>query len=76
MTLYEFNNLEFNDKYETVINQGVFLDNHVSELERCNCYAIDMFFVEIVYHSETNTITEFRSFKTGEKLDKYFKNKL
>jgi len=49
----------------------VFLDNHLTEKERCNCYAIDKFFVEVVYDAEHNVITEVRSFKTGNSLDKY-----
>ena len=36
-----------------------------------NCYAINKFFVEVVYNSEHNTITEIRSFKTGYLLNKY-----
>ncbi len=34
-------------------------------------YAIDKFFVEVVYDGEHNTITELRAFKTGHLLDKY-----
>jgi hypothetical protein len=54
MTLYEFNILSFEDKYKAVIEQGTFLDNFVSKTERCNCYAIDKFFVEVVYNPEFN----------------------
>jgi len=49
----------------------VFLDNYVTKDIRINCYAIDKFFVEVVYDSEHNTITEVRSFKYGHSLDKY-----
>jgi hypothetical protein len=38
---------------------------------RINCYAIDRFFVEVVYDGKHNVITEVRSFKTGHSLDKY-----
>jgi hypothetical protein len=71
MTLYEFNRLELNERMEAVNQHGTFLDNHVTEAERCNLYAIDMFFVEVVYDPTHNTITELRSFKTGHLLDKY-----
>lgn len=71
MTLYDFNKLELNERMETVNQLGVFLDNYVTKEERCNCYAIDKFFVEVVYDGEQNTITEVRSFKTGYLLDKY-----
>jgi hypothetical protein len=56
---------------EAVNQLGTFLDNFVSKTERCNLYAIDRFFVEVVYNAEFNTITEIRSFKTGKTLDKY-----
>ena len=71
MTLYEFNALELNERMEAVNQYGTFLDNHITEKEKCNCYAIDKFFVEVVYNSEHNTITEIRSFKSGHSLDKY-----
>ena len=35
------------------------------------CYAIDKFFVEIIYDGEHNVITEVKSFKSGHSLDKY-----
>lgn len=74
MTLYEFNVLELNERMEVVNQQGTFLDNHITKLERCNLYAINKFFVEVVYNADTNTITEIKSFKTGELLNKYSKD--
>ena len=74
MTLYEFNSLKLEEQLTIVWNKGEFIDNHFSTLERCNCYAIDKFFVEVVYDAEHNTITELRSFKTGALLDKYSVN--
>ncbi len=65
MTLYDFNVLEINERMEVVNQKGRFIDNHVTKSEKCNCYAIDKFFVEVVYDAEHNTITEVRSFKTG-----------
>ena len=71
MTLQEFNVLSFEEKYSTVIEQGIFLDNYITEDIRINCYAIDKFFVEVVYDGEQNVVTEVRSFKYGHSLDKY-----
>jgi hypothetical protein len=51
---------------EAVNQYGTFLDNHITKIERCNLYAIDKFFVEVVYNPEFNSITELRSFKTGK----------
>ena len=71
MTLYNFNKLALEEKQATVWDKGVFLDNYVTEDIRINCYAIDKFFVEVVYDAEFNVITEVRSFKYGNELDKY-----
>ena len=71
MTLYEFNRLELNERMEAVNQYGTFLDNHITEKEKYNCYAIDKFFLEVVYDAEHNVITEVRSFKNGHSLDKY-----
>ena len=56
------------------MQKGVFLDNHVSETEALSCYAIDKFFVELVYCVEKNKILDARSFKSGHRLDKYVPN--
>jgi len=71
MTLYEFNILYVNERMEAVNQYGIFIDNRVTKTERCNLYAIDMFFVEVCYNSIENKITEIKSFKSGHLLDKY-----
>ena len=71
MTLYEFNRLSKDAQLSTVWSKGVFLDNHISKTEMLSCYAIDMFFVELVYNTETNKIVSVRSFISGWCLDKY-----
>jgi hypothetical protein len=71
MTLYDFNKLSLEEKQATVWDMGTFLDNHITKDIKINCYAIDKFFVEVVYDAEHNTITEVRSFKYGHSLDKY-----
>ena len=71
MTLYDFNILSLEKKQATVWDKGVFLDNYITKDIRINCYAIDKFFVEVVYDGEQNAITEVRSFKYGHSLDKY-----
>lgn len=71
MTLYEFNLLDLNDKMEAVNQYGTFIDNHITNKERCNLYAIEMFFVEVVYNPTHNAITEIRAFKHGYRLDRY-----
>ncbi len=57
MTLYEFKLLNEDDQLKTLWDKGIFLENHITKTEKINCYAIDMFFVEVVY-SVNNQITE------------------
>ena len=71
ITLYEFNALTLEEKQATTWKHGTFLDNYITEEIRINCYAIDKFFVEVVYDGEHNVITEVRSFKSGPELEKY-----
>jgi len=56
MTLYQFNRLSEEEQIKTVWSIGVFLDNHISKTEMLSCYAIDMFFVELVYDADKNKI--------------------
>lgn len=57
MKLYEFNLLDINNQIETVNQQGVYLDNHITKDKKFNLYAINMFFVEVCYNSLENRIS-------------------
>ena len=52
MTLYNFNKLSLEEKQESTWKHGVFLENYVSQDIRINCYAIDKFFIEVVYDGD------------------------
>jgi hypothetical protein len=71
MTLYEFNLLDINNQMETVNQQGIYLDNQITEYEKFNLYAINMFFVEVCYSSLENKISGIKSFKSGKLLNRY-----
>lgn len=71
MTLYNFNRIDLNKRMEVINQHGIFLDKYITENEKLNLYAVDMFFVEVVYNSTLNKITKIRSFKTGKNLNKY-----
>ena len=71
ITLSEFNLLDINNQTETINQQGVYLDNHITKYEKFNLYAINMFFVEVCYNSIENSIVEIKSFKSGHLLDRY-----
>jgi hypothetical protein len=45
MTLHEFDLLELNERMEVVNKFGTLLDKHVTKIDRCKLYEIDMFFV-------------------------------
>jgi hypothetical protein len=40
-------------------------------MKKLKTFIIDLFFVEVVYDTEHNVVTEIRSFKSGHSLDKY-----
>ena len=63
MPLYDFNILSLEEKQSVVWDKGVFLDKYVTKDIKINCYALDRFFVEVVYDATHNVITETRSFK-------------
>jgi hypothetical protein len=71
MKLYEFNPLGINNQMETVNQQGIYLDNHITKNEKFNLYAINMFFVEVCYNSIENKISGIKSFKSGNLLNRY-----
>jgi hypothetical protein len=71
MTLYEFNPLDIKNQMETVNQQGVYLDKYINKNEKFNLYAINMFFVEVCYHSLENKISGIKSFKSGNLLNRY-----
>jgi hypothetical protein len=72
MTLYEFNALDQQSKYDEVLNlSGLYLDNYINGNQRFNLYAIDKFFVEVEYNAETNRLVKIKGFTTGKLLDKY-----
>jgi hypothetical protein len=56
---------------ETVNQQRIYLDNHITKYEKFNLYVINMFFVEVCYNSLENKISGIKSFKSGHLLDKY-----
>lgn len=71
MTLYEYKMLLEDEQYDIVFSQGKFLDIVIEGTTKYVLYAIDKFFVEVVYDATHNVITEVRSFKYGQSLDKY-----
>jgi len=71
MKLYEFNLLDINNQMETVNQQGIYLDNHITKDEEFNLYAINMFFVEVEYNNHLNKINNIKTFKSGHLLYTY-----
>lgn len=71
MTLYEFKTFDEPEQYNAIWDKGVYLDNAFEKGKRINIYAIDVFFVEVVYGSKTDEIIENQPFKGGHRLDKY-----
>ena len=55
----------------SVIQLGVYLDNHSTTKEKFNFYAIDILFVEVYYNVTKNKILDIQSFKSGRLLNRY-----
>ena len=71
MSLEEFSLLSDQDQFETVFQQGTFIENYSTSYLKFNLYSIDKFFVEIQYDSISNKIIGKKAFVDGELLNKY-----
>ena len=71
MTLYQFNMLEQNDKYQTTWDIGKHIHTVFEDDLSINLYVIDRFFVEVHYNSKNNKIIGIYPFKSGHRLEKY-----
>lgn len=71
MTLYEYKMLSEDEQYDTVFAKGKFLDIHIDGNTKYVLYAIDMFFVEVIWDNEKDEIIGKGQFKEGDSLNKY-----
>lgn len=71
MTLYEYLMLIEDEQYDTIFSKGRFLDIYLKGNTKYVLYAIDMFFVEIIWDIGKDEIIGKTSFKYGQALDKY-----
>ena len=71
MTLYEYKMLSEDEQYETVFAKGKFLDIVIEGNSKLVLYAIDMFFVEVIWDNEKDEIIGKGTFKEGDSLNKY-----
>ncbi len=72
MTLYDFNLLHEEEKYNTLWKKGTYLTSMLEPPYKVNLYAIDLFFVEVYYSHKANKIIQFISFINGNRLDRYY----
>ncbi|UJH90938.1 hypothetical protein LZ575_19960 [Antarcticibacterium sp. 1MA-6-2] len=70
-TLYEFKLLPEVEQFYLVFNRGTFVDSVSNGSKTFALYAIDKFFVELVFDKATNSIKEKREFIEGKLMDKY-----
>ena len=56
---------------EHVYKKGMYLDTISENNYRYLLYAVNMFFVEVVYNVVSNKIEKLNSFKTGDIMNKY-----
>ena len=71
ITLYEFNSLNDNEKYEAIMEYAVLVadrkENHCNVL----LYQFDNFYAELYYGSWSNAIVKIKSFVSHELLTPY-----
>jgi len=71
MTLYEYKMLSEDDQWDTVFSKGRFLDIVIEGNSKYVLYALDMFFVEVIWDNEKDEIKGKGTFKEGDSLNKY-----
>ena len=71
MTLYEYKMLSEDEQYDTVFVKGKFLDIYIDGNTKYVLYAIDMFFVEVIWNNELDEIIGKGVFIEVDSLDKY-----
>ena len=71
MKLADYKNLNEEEQYRILWDQGVLIDACIDGTVKKLLYAIDNFFVELWCHTLTNKIIWKLSFKQGKLLEKY-----
>ena len=71
MTLYEYKMLSEDEQYDTVFSKDRFLDIVIEGNSIYVLYAIDNFFVEVIWDNEKDEIIGKGVFKEGDSLDRY-----
>ena len=71
MTLYEYKILSEDEQYDTVFSKGRFLDIIIEGNSKYVLYALDKFFVEVIWDNEKDEIIGKGQFVEGDSLDKY-----
>ncbi|GAA4277568.1 hypothetical protein [Aquimarina mytili] len=71
ITLQEYRNLSKKEQEVLLTEKGKHLDSLKEGYYGYALYALDRFFVEVVYASSSNRIVSIKSFNSGKRLDFY-----
>ncbi|PKA97788.1 hypothetical protein B0O79_1458 [Flavobacteriaceae bacterium MAR_2009_75] len=71
MSIYDFNTLTENNRFDRVFTKGQFIDTVSQGDIKYALYSLSSFWVEIKYFVPSNKIIGISSFVSGEKLDRY-----
>lgn len=71
MKLYDYLRLSDELQYQTIWEIGKHIETLQQDGKTYLLYAINDFFVEVIYCDRTNSILSKNQFKQGEPLDKY-----
>ena len=74
ITLYEFNQLSEQEQHAMIHSRATFLEVIEEGNNRYALYGLESFFVELKYHTPSDSIKELKTFKRGRALDKYLEN--
>jgi len=74
MEIYEFNQLNINERAEIVWASGKLIDSHCESHLTFLLYQLPNFYAEIIYDTKKNCITNVISFKQGHRLVIYASN--
>lgn len=74
MQLNEYINLDLSRKACILCEQGIFLEKHIDFEYITSLYYISNFYIEIVVSSSDNHIIEIVPFRSGQRLEKYYRN--
>jgi hypothetical protein len=71
MEIYEFAQLNINDRAEMISECGIYIDIFENEFDTVKLYSLENYYVEVTVNNSEQKITEVNAFQQGSRLEKY-----